>query len=221
MEKKDNMSAGLQEISDIFDYLDALKMLKENADYLTIFAVKDTAGHEFSEEMFLKMKDLGLKESLVDKYRRSYIGVVDSQRNLYEILEAKGRASEVSLCVGGHNIHVISRTYTNGNGVLISLDEMDYAVGSRGLNIVVVEKKTMTVIDSVGFDTNTPYAICHRSPEHLASRGHVQSQLTIIENNLTKKIDLLEERIAELGKRLDAFLDNPEKAQFDDESSID
>ena len=200
-------SAGLRSVSDIYEYFDILTALKEKMNYLIIVAIKDTSGGEFSEDMFSKMSQLGFETNLVGKYRRSYIGIADTSGVIYEELGAKGKPLDASLFMGGCRVFIASRTYTNGDDVLIAVDGIDYAVGKRGLNIVTIDKRNMEILDSVCFDTHTIYATCYRNSGYAAPRNWLQSQLRIIENNIVKKIELLENHIAEQDAILKTLLD--------------
>ena len=53
-------------------------------------------------------------------------------------------------------------TAENGNEAVIKYNGIDYAVNERGFNIVLIEKESGIVEDSVCFDTHLPDYKCYR-----------------------------------------------------------
>ena len=54
---------------------------------------------------------------------------------------------------GRSTYEISSGGYDSGSGCSIKIDQVEYAKNKRGLNIVVYNLLTQTVIDSICFDT--------------------------------------------------------------------
>ena len=59
----------------------------------------------------------------------------------------------------------MSRAGDEDSSSVIKIDGTDHSMNKRGLNIVVFDKLTDSVIDSVAFDTNQSSAFCLRNNE--------------------------------------------------------
>lgn len=127
-------------------YLQAME--KEN--YIVLMAVKDEASMAVTSNILQKMSEMGLKKSLEGKMQYSYIAVLDGKENIYENLSTDELFWDMIL--EGHKIHIESAGYNVGNNSVIEIDGTDYSVNGRGLNIVIFDKKSQTVADSVCID---------------------------------------------------------------------
>lgn len=156
-----NLSTNLSDKTDILDYLDLLQ--KQEKDNLVIVSVKDTPGLNLDSVIAQKLTALGLKTNLEGKHGHSYIAVIDDGNVIYENLGENLEPSVYQAKVGGHNLMVTSRVYKNGNESVIKIDNKDYSVNRRGLNIVVFNKTSGLVIDSVAFDTHVKDSTCLRN----------------------------------------------------------
>lgn len=83
----------------------------------------------------------------------SYIAVIDAGQLKYEAVsdESISYTSEID----GSDLYIRSSGAVENPGASISIDGTEYAMGSSGLNIVVYDKNTQMVIDSVSFHTYT------------------------------------------------------------------
>lgn len=130
----------------MINYLRALK----NSDYLVLFAVKDEASYAITKEIEAAMSQLGLKKSLEDKFRYSYIAVINEkdvivERLSQEALSYDGKIDNIA-------VHIESAGGDVGNYSSIKINEEEYSVNARGLNIVVYDKNAGEVVSRVCFD---------------------------------------------------------------------
>ncbi|MBQ8170530.1 MAG: polysaccharide pyruvyl transferase family protein [Oscillospiraceae bacterium] len=146
--------------TDIHWYLDLLCHYKDN---LNIFiAVKDTPGLELNEKTAEKLMALGLKESLKDKHWHSYVAAIGRGNVLGELIDTEGKEINYEGMVDAVSVKLKSSAYNNGNIGSIMINGKEYAVQSRGLNIVVMDAATGVKLDSVCFDTHVADATCKR-----------------------------------------------------------
>lgn len=134
------------------EYLDTLAADK---DQLIIFiAVKDTPGMAFNQEMQARFQKLGLKCSLLNMHWHSYVAVIGAGKVFSEILSKKDErvAYEGKFSCG--EVKVVSRSLNQGNIAYIGIHGEDYSENKRGFNIVVYDRVSGVVVDSVCFDTH-------------------------------------------------------------------
>lgn len=133
--------------TDIYSYLDKLS----NPDYITIISARDEFSSKLDDEILKKLKNLGFKSDLKDKYRWSYIGVINSGSVIHE--ELKNDKINFNTQIDDLKIGVFSAGANSENKSSIYIDNREYSQNLRGLNIVVYSKKIGRVVDSVCFDT--------------------------------------------------------------------
>ena len=92
----------------------------------------------------------------------SSITAVNGGKVIFEQLGAEESPVIYDTKVGPHTVHAESRVYHNGNLAVININGKDYAVNSRGLNIVIYDKTKRKPIDSVCFDTHISDFTCFR-----------------------------------------------------------
>lgn len=147
-------NANLKHVSDLNTYLDCLNLMKEH--YSVFIAVKDEAADGLNDDIVQKFNNLGLSFDLSGKHGASYIAVL-SPENIYENigdtpLEAKG-----TIRSGIVKYQITSAGSACGTtSCSIQLDGDEYARGHNGINIVVYDNLTKSVIDEVAFDTSSP-----------------------------------------------------------------
>ena len=128
-------------------------MMKDR--YSIFIAVNTDASGCLNDEIINGFHNLGLSFALKEKYGSSYVAVV-SPKSLYENtgyeqLEAKGTIRN-----GIVRYYMTSAGKDCGSSCSIQIDDVEYAVNSKGLNIVVYNNLTKRVIDNVCFDTSSP-----------------------------------------------------------------
>lgn len=137
----------LNEITDIYEYLTALK------NYSFIISARDDAAGSWNEELSSLIENLGLKGGF--KYRDSYIAIVNNGKLDVE------QVSHDPLEYKSGTFYVRSAGYDTGDtDSIISISGTDYSVKGRGLNIVALENDK--VIDSVAYDTSDRFLLARR-----------------------------------------------------------
>ncbi len=140
----------------VFFYLNALET---NKDKCTIFiAVQDEACASADKYLECYLGYLGLEGGFLENnLQKSYLAVIDEGKVLFEKWEAAPIRLKDELKVGEGielPIQLGSGGFVYGNTSKIQVGDNDYTVGSRGLNIVVLDKKSKEVVSSVGIDTH-------------------------------------------------------------------
>jgi len=125
-------------VTDIYEYLTELK------NYSFIISVSDEAAGAWNEKLQQLLEKAGLNGGF--KYRDSYVAVVEDGKVVCE------QVSHAPLEYKKGNVYVSSAGFDTGRaGSIISIDDIDYSMKGRGLNIVALVDGN--VIDSVAFDT--------------------------------------------------------------------
>ena len=142
----------LMETSDFYVYLNLLKIMLPN--YLIILSVKDTPGNMLNSEMLKKIHDMGFCGFTKDLWRM-YIGV-SNKGNIVCDAVSKEREERVDYdgCLQKVNIFVSSEAWRKGNSCKIIVDNEDFAVNKRGINLVVYDIDNHRLVDSVCYDAH-------------------------------------------------------------------
>lgn len=153
-------SAELKYIDDFKSYI---KGIAGDTDYITFIAVKDDAVRFITDDEVKLLNSVGLYAPFKDMFRYSYIAIINQgegnveQISSNEILNIQGNLDE------GNVIYDISSGGTNaGLACTINLNGMDYQINGVGFNIVVYDKVTKSVVDSVCFYTAEDGPYCKR-----------------------------------------------------------
>ena len=126
-------------------YLDHLS----DTDYRIYMLIQDEGTIALTDEILESLSELGVKTDLRDKYRASYIGVFQNGRSEYE---------DLSLDTTLYHEDGEFKMMSSGSGAGFSVGALwiDGHVVSkmqRGLNIVVYDSKSNTIVDSCAVDT--------------------------------------------------------------------
>ena len=140
----------LQSETKLFNYLGYLAKNKENWTILISACADYTNG--FSPEEYLPFQALSLELLPKGKIMDSYVAVIDRGELIYEALS--DRRIEYETERNGLKIQLISAGWLNGQEASITIDGVQYANNTQGLNIVVYDHEEGLVIDSVTFDTH-------------------------------------------------------------------
>lgn len=152
-----------------------LKQIKELNNATIFFTVKDIQGYSLTQTMVDGLKKLGFENTdiLLEHKYHSFIGIVSDGKVVYQNIggdEAIGYIGNID----NHAVVVKSEMLQKGNKGIIYLDEVGYANDMRGINIVVLDNVTDSIIDSITFDThdeNIPaYRMVNGSIEKIAGR---------------------------------------------------
>lgn len=147
----------LKRIRDIREYCNALYEYVD--DLFILISSRDAHTREKTDRKYLAklnhFRVFNLSTDLISTFRYSFLAVIDGGIVLCEETSAE-QAIERDIQIESHTIRLCSKGYncTRNNKVPIeiSIDGRDYAVNHRGLNIVVWDKKTDKLLDSVCFD---------------------------------------------------------------------
>lgn len=148
----------LSHITDIFEYLDALK---KGADrYLIFISAKEEAAAALDKNLIDSLRTLKLDVLLENQKEASYLAILNgteiTERAGYEQLDISGNTGEISY-------RLLSGGLKNGNISSVLIDEKEYSRNSRGLNIVVYSIETKRILDTVTFDTHSQSLEANRS----------------------------------------------------------
>ena len=146
----------LQMASSTEEYLTYLAdMMRDGKRDLNVFiSVKDVIGPSFDEKFIELFEALGLKEQLQGLWQYGYIASVGPEGVLYE-----KRSADINVAESYHGetenlqIDIFSGPLEDGNRATIGINGYDYAVDSRGINIVVWDNARNKVLDSCAMDT--------------------------------------------------------------------
>ena len=138
--------------SDFYDYLDLLKIVLP--DYLIILSVRDTPGNMLNSEILKKIHDMGFR-GFTKELWRMYIGI-SAKGNI--VCDAVSKKREDRVVYDGQfaevNISVSSEAWRKGNSCKIAVDNEDFAVNKRGINLVVYDIENHRLVDSVCYDAH-------------------------------------------------------------------
>ena len=137
---------------DIFhEYFTTLNALDE---YICVVSAKDTPGHKFTEKEKRTMQKCGLNADLIGMHWCGYIGVFDEKKVFFEKTSEINQSLFEELVIGSEQVYVRSSPLKDGNISEVVINANDYSVNERGLNIVIWDKCTHQLIDTVCFDTH-------------------------------------------------------------------
>lgn len=174
------------------EYISYLKNLK---NCIVIFAVKDTLGSYFNNEMQQRMMDLGLVENFIKQHGSSYIAVSKDGVVIHEKLNKTDGYDYFFDTIDYLNLFIVSKSYKYGNLASICINGEEYAVNKRGVNIVVFDMNRQKVVDSVAFDTHVPKLTCTRNTSILGTDDAVRIDIYNLSNRLNSLYKTLEEKL--------------------------
>lgn len=140
----------LTKIDDMRVYLSNLR----DERYTVFMCIKDEGVNSLNDDIKECLRDLGLTSNF-DKenaYRKSYYAIID-QDGVIEQMSDRLLETSGSMREGREWYKIISAGNKVGNKCSINISGKEYAMNSRGFNIVVYDNDLKKVIDSVVFDT--------------------------------------------------------------------
>lgn len=150
----------LNETTLFVNYLQQL----DNEDYTVYIAVREDGVAALTDYMQQFLKDLGVETQLTstedgrqtDYYCDSYYAVLNPGQPSVEASSATEPVTYSDMTRDGFHT-VTMRSCGSGiedNTASIKIDDVEYAMNRRGMNIVVYDNASGAVVDSVAFDTN-------------------------------------------------------------------
>ena len=166
-------------------YCRMLKHFKDNI--LILIAVKDTPGFCLRADEQKAVKELGLEESFEGKHWHSYIAAINCGKVVTEKISVNDEDLEERLTAAKHEIRLFSSVYKKADTAKIIIDDINYAVNSRGFNFVIFDWNKEMVIDSVCFDKLVRHHCTVRKEDTLLARIHdLETELGMINKHLSK-----------------------------------
>jgi len=116
-----------------------------------LVAARDEASSALDDEMISSMRALGLSFELQNRYRCSYLAVIDGGEVVYEGVSEDSQTFTYKF--DNTKANITSAGYNSGNIATIKIGKTNYSCNARGLNFVIYDKELKTVIDSFYVDT--------------------------------------------------------------------
>lgn len=161
------MGLSVEELRGEHDFGRYLLLLRKFAQrYCVIVAAMDTpCGVAFTPELSGRLMDVGFSVDLCGLYRMGYAAVVNAGELVYE--EISPEPVEKTFELDGHRIELLSVGFEmeRANGARLAVDGKASRSVYRGLNFLVCDLVTGTVLDDVNFDTYAPSFPCKRVSE--------------------------------------------------------
>lgn len=146
---------------DLEKYLKKLFVAYSDTDNLAvIIAAKDTPGMAINEKIVNYLRMFNYESDFLNMHWYGYIGI--SYRSKAIELKEYDKSVSYQTVIQGNNIDIISSPLHDGNKAIIAINGIDYSMNNRGLNIVVLDTKSGTIMDSVSFDTHALGFKCNR-----------------------------------------------------------
>ncbi len=152
-------SKDLKDISDIYSYLKSLN----GTDYAIFIAVSDEGTSSLNDKLVELLKRIGTKTDLNVRaednvvgrihYRDSYYAVLSHGESLDENFSHEKLITSGKLPSGTEYMVESAGGDTGESMASVRIEGEEYAVNSRGMNLVVYDEKNNQVIDRVCFDT--------------------------------------------------------------------
>ena len=145
------------QINKFSEYLDALQKLKNR--YMILIAVQGEWQRGLSKSLAEKLIRIGIKTNLYAQKEVSYIAVLDKGKVIHECV---GQAKDVCYykCkYATSNFNIVSKAkaahfiQSDTSRVGIAINDELLTFNRRGINFVVYDKYTASVLDAVNFDT--------------------------------------------------------------------
>lgn len=150
---KEKKVVSLEECCKIDNFDDFLDYIENNRDHIAIvMAIKDTPGSNMGKDTLIRLQLLGFKSFYTELWRM-YIGIVD-QGKLVVDKRAPQKEDTItySTVIDNQKIDIKSSSWRRENIASIRINQIEYAVNIRGVNIVVYDYNTQKVVGAVGYD---------------------------------------------------------------------
>lgn len=146
-------------------YLELLN--NSNHDFIVIISAKDDMCTALSEKDITALELLGLQTDFKKlKASNSFIAIIDDGVVEYE--GVSNRQQDYTTKISYEKLFVSSAGYLSGNTSSIKINDKEYSMNHRGINIVVFDKESGIVIDSAYCDTWEPeHEVYHDSNKYL------------------------------------------------------
>jgi len=121
---------------------------------IIIISAHDDASASFLPILEQYFFSIGLNNSLSRRFRYAYIAILDGDKVIFEgldeeLLNYSLRIEQMRVEVESAGLSAVER----GRGASILINDNEYSLGMRGLNIVIFDKEYNEVTDSINIDT--------------------------------------------------------------------
>lgn len=140
---------------DTFNYLEVL--IQEKDQYYIIVAGSEDVCSGWNPELQTMVNRLGLKEDYYDNKQKAFVAVINGGTVEYEAFGIKGISLKSDVLFSEQNslsIEVSSFGGITYGSCSIAINDVERAVGTRGLNLVILDKNTGELVSSVAIDTH-------------------------------------------------------------------
>ncbi len=136
------------------DFVTYVNMLEdEYKDNMIFITVSDEMTVGLNEADINALRNLGLQADYSKALQHSYIAVIENGAVQYEALSNRPLDYSGVCSQSGKEYELHSSGWWTVANASIKIDGVEYAVNTRGLNIVVYDNERDLVLDSVAFDT--------------------------------------------------------------------
>lgn len=131
----------------LHDYLQSLK----GRDAVIFISIRDDGTSSLTETIQEDLNELGIQTRLIGQYAQSFYAIITPE----EVVENIGsEALSFSGTYEGVQYTIESAGFSSGNYSSIVIDGIEYSKNARGMNIVLVDLKSKTIIDNFAIDTH-------------------------------------------------------------------
>ena len=179
--------APFSKMKSVDEYLHTLNNMKHK--YLIVAAVKDTPGNLISATTISLLKNLGFTN--FDKSLwHTYIGIINKGKVLADIgAKVPEQNIETTLTIDGNTkLLISSKSWKTGNECKIVINDKDYALNLRGVNIVVYDLDYKVLIDSIRYDFHDDDRVERFERDGIAVFGKLYRDKCALSRILPKKI---------------------------------
>lgn len=151
-DKNEYIILSYYDIADSTDFETFLSQI-DTKKYSVFISARDEAATNLSNEVMNKLHEMGINTQInIDGFRKSYYAIIVDGKVVEDLREDKLKI------VGGdkrYNLEyeVISEGYDSGNYSSIIINNKEYSMNMRGLNIVLYDNEAKRVVKSVNYDT--------------------------------------------------------------------
>ena len=149
------------------EYLKKLRVVLEQDDVTVIMAARDTIGHHVGQDGYRELSTLGITcldfENGKNNHWKGFVVIFSGNQMVYEKLADINKSVNISIEIKENKYDVFSSPLNSSNATSILVNNEEYAMNTRGLNIVVFDNVENRVIDSVSFDTHSINRKCMRN----------------------------------------------------------
>ncbi len=139
----------LQLEDDLYQWLNRVSELE---DVTLFFSASDDMALGLSPEICRTLNEFGLQADFSSfNYSDAYLAIVENRQILQESSANRSITSE-GILENGQKYSVSSSGFIAESKSSILIDDTEYSLNKRGLNIVVLDNESGLVLDSVGFD---------------------------------------------------------------------